>query len=94
MWQLAAIELAEVIPLIIGILGVTGLIFTALRYRRDDTTAVLSQQDTIMNEMKTINSELRTTATDLRTERDGLKVQVEELTRQVAKLRGEEPHDK
>ena len=45
MWvPIAAIEFVTALPLVIGILGVGGLIFTALRFRRDDTTAVVTQQ--------------------------------------------------
>lgn len=87
MLVLAAINLAEAIPLLIGVLGIAGLIFTALKYNRDDTTAVLTQQNTIVGEMKTLNDELRQTTTDLRMERDGLKEQVQDLTRQVDALR-------
>ena len=36
--------------------------FTALRFRRDDTTAIVSQQDTILNDFKSLNEELRITA--------------------------------
>lgn len=89
MLVLAAINLAEAIPLLIGVLGVAGLIFTALKYNRDDTTAVLTQQNTIVGEMKTLNDELRQTTTDLRSERDSLKTQVQDLTRQVDALRVE-----
>jgi uncharacterized coiled-coil DUF342 family protein len=60
-------------------MGLGGLVFTALRYRRDDTTAILAQQDTIMQEMRGINEELRQTAVQLRSERDALREQVREL---------------
>ena len=86
MWVIAAISWAEIIPTIIGLLGLSSLIFAALRYRRDDTTAVLNQQNTILTEMKTLNDELRTTTDSLRNERDQLKVQVTELTGQVETL--------
>jgi hypothetical protein len=82
----AAVELAGLISLCIGIFGIGGLIFTALRFRRDDTTAIVSQQDVILKDMKVLNEELRTTASDLREQRDALQVQVEQLTAQVAKL--------
>jgi hypothetical protein len=85
----AAIDIAGLVALGIGVLGVAGVIFTALKYNRDDTTAVVAQQDVILNDMKLLNSELRTTADGLRTERDALSVQVRELTEQVERLRGE-----
>jgi predicted RNase H-like nuclease (RuvC/YqgF family) len=85
----AIIDWAHAIPIIIGILGIAGIIFTALKYNRDDTTAVITQQSTIVGEMKTLNDELRTTTTDLRGERDQLRAQVEELTKQIEALREE-----
>jgi vacuolar-type H+-ATPase subunit I/STV1 len=89
MFVLAAINWGEALPLIIGLFGVAGLVFTALKYNRDDTTSVLAQQSTIVGEMKTLNDELRVTTADLRAERDGLKRQVTELTNQIAALRTE-----
>jgi hypothetical protein len=89
-WMLlpfAAVDIAGLVSLAIGVFGVGGLIFTALRYRRDDTTAVIQQQDVILKDMKTLNDELRLTSEGLRSERDALRVQVEELTVQVEKLR-------
>lgn len=89
MWTipLAAIDLAADLALVIGIIGVCGLIFTALRFRRDDTTAIVTQQDTIFAEMRTLNAELRETTDRLRVERDELTVQVQQLTAQVQELR-------
>jgi hypothetical protein len=75
----AAIEAAGLLALVIGLMGLGGVIFTALKFNRDDTTAVVSQQDTILNEMKTVNEELRLTVVDLRTERDALRLEVQEL---------------
>ena len=85
----AIIDWVNAIPIIIGLLGIAGILFTAMKYNRDDTTAVVTQQSTIVGEMKTLNDELRTTTRDLRTERDALKEQVQELTNQVAALRTE-----
>ena len=86
MLTLAAINIPQILALIIGLVGLAGVIFTALKFNRDDTTAVVSQQDTILNDMRIINEELRTTSTELREERDGLRTQVAELTIQVKKL--------
>ena len=87
MLVLAAIDWPTLLPAVIGICGLSGVVFTALRYRRDDTTAVIGQQDTILNDMRLLNDELRTTSQELRIERDALKTQVTELTTQVEKLR-------
>ena len=60
MFVLAAIiDWAHALPIIIGLLGIAGIIFTALKYNRDDTTAVVTQQSMIVGEMKTLNDELR-----------------------------------
>ena len=81
--------IATLLPLVIGILGVGGLVFTALRFRRDDTTAIVTQQSTILNDMKSLNAELRSTADSLRGERDQLRTEVGRLTDQVQALRTE-----
>ena len=72
---------------IIGILGLAGIIFTALSWRRNDTTAIVSQQDTIVGEMRSLNDELRTTVDRLRNERDELEAAVRNLTEQVKALK-------
>lgn len=82
MWIATLIDWSSAIPAIIGIAGLGGVIFTALRFRRDDTTAVVSQQSTILNDMKTLNGELRTTAASLKDERDACR-------HEVGNLRGE-----
>jgi hypothetical protein len=73
------VDIPSLVSLGIAVMGLGGLVFTALRYRRDDTTAILAQQDTIMQEMRGINEELRQTAVQLRSERDALREQVREL---------------
>ena len=83
------IDWANALPIIIGLFGIAGLLFTAMKYNRDDTTAVVSQQNVIVSDMKTLNDELRTRTAELREERDGFKTQVEELTRQIEALRHE-----
>ena len=77
-----AIDLATALPLVIGLMGLGGLVFTALRFRRDDTTAVVDQQAKITAEMKTLNDELRLTADQLRRERDEARQEAERLRAQ------------
>jgi predicted nucleic acid-binding Zn-ribbon protein len=84
-----AVNPAPYLSLIIGIAGLAGIIFTALRYRRDDTTALIGQQDTIVSEMRALNEENRQAAALLRTERNELKTQVEQLTHEIEALRKE-----
>jgi hypothetical protein len=74
------VDIAQLVSLIIGVLGLAGLIFTAMRYNRDDTTAIVNQQNVIVGDMKILNEELRTTATHLREERDRLRAEVDRLT--------------
>jgi predicted RNase H-like nuclease (RuvC/YqgF family) len=83
------IDWANALPIIIGLFGLGSIIFTALKYNRDDTTSVVTQQNVIVSDMKTLNEELRTRTQELREERDGLKGQVDELTRQIQALRHE-----
>ena len=79
----------EVIPIIIGLVGLGTVIFAALRFRRDDTTAVVGQQTQILQSMKTLNDELRITSDRMRTERDECKENVNRLHGQVEALRDE-----
>ena len=89
----AAIDFVTALPLVIGIVGLGGLVFTALRFRRDDTSAIVTQQDTIFAEMRTLNAELRETTDRLRVERDELTVQVQQLTAQVQELRHDDRYE-
>ena len=78
--------IAPLLSIIVGVLGVVGLIFTALRWRRDDTTAVVDQQNTLFNEMKILNQELRETTETVGGERDSLKTQVASMQEQIDTL--------
>ena len=55
-------DVSALVSLGIAVLGIAGLIFTALRYQRDDTTAIVNQQAAITTEMATLNNELRQTS--------------------------------
>ena len=86
MW-LAAVEPAGLVAIAIGLTGLGGVVFTALRFRRDDTTAVVTQQSTILGDMKTLNEELRTTAASLKVERDACKDEVKGLRGELREAR-------
>ena len=80
------IDWVNVLPLIIGGGGLTGLIFTVRRARVSDTTAVLEQQTQITEQMAMLADEqrehmeqLRTTTERLRKERDACLTEVERL---------------
>lgn len=59
---------AEWVSVAIGILGLAGIIFTALKFNRDDSTAVVTQQSQVVNDMHTLNSDLRTALAECRAE--------------------------
>ena len=81
--------MSAAIPLVIGLFGLAGIVFTALRFNRDDTTAIVQQQSTVLGSMKELNDELRETADRMRAERDELRAEVARLTGQVEALRTE-----
>ena len=87
MWVIAVVNVPQIMALVIGLVGLAGVIFTALRFRRDDTTAVVNQQSVIVNDMKTINEELRTTAASLKVERDACKEEVNGLRGELREAR-------
>jgi uncharacterized protein YbjT (DUF2867 family) len=74
-----AAALADALALAIGVAGLGGLVFTALRYRRDDTTAIVQQQSTILHDMQALNAELRVRVDELQVERDRLRGQIDRL---------------
>jgi predicted nuclease with TOPRIM domain len=83
------VNAGSLLAIVTGILGLAGIIFTALKYNRDDTTALVGQQSQILTDMKALNDELRETADALRAERDELRGEVARLSGQVDALRGE-----
>ena len=55
---------ADAIALVIGIAGLGGLVFTALRWRRDDTTAIVQQQSLLVHDMEALTASLRSALAD------------------------------
>ncbi|HWI67939.1 MAG TPA: hypothetical protein VNS88_06140 [Nitrospiraceae bacterium] len=87
MLVIAAVNWPVLVTLAIGVFGLAGVIFTALKFNRDDTTAIVSQQNTLMGDMKMLNDELRTSTEVLRGERDSLRDEVARLNHQLEDLR-------
>jgi hypothetical protein len=88
MWVVVfAANPAPYLSIVIGICGLGGLVFTALRYRRDDTTAVVGQQDVVLNDMKMVNEELRTTAVLMKQQRDDCQQEVQGLRNELREAR-------
>lgn len=85
----AAIDIASLLALAIGVIGLAGVLFTALRFRRDDTSAVINQQAAITAEMKTLSDEQRSTLAGVREERDRLRSEVDRLTGQIELLQAQ-----
>ena len=84
-----AVNPAPYLSIVMAVCGILGVMFTAMRWRRDDTTALVGQQDSIVSEMKTLNEENRQAAAILREERNELRAQVEQLTHEIEALREE-----
>lgn len=77
--MLIAANPAPYISIVIGVCGLGGLIFTALRFRRDDSTAIVQQQSTLVNDMELIVNRLRE-------ENDRLVAEVKKLAVQIRRL--------
>jgi hypothetical protein len=83
----AAIDIAASLSVVIGVIGIAGLIFTALSFGRSDTTQVVTQQAQITQEMKTLNDEQRQRAELLLRERDDCRMESQRLHGQIEELR-------
>jgi len=77
------VDIGAVIGLVIGLTGLAGTVFTALRWRRDDTSAAVSTQSTVLGDMAGLNDELRKAVTDCRTDRDRLAGENEAMRREL-----------
>lgn len=79
-------DAGALLAIVTGILGLSGLIFTALKYNRDDSTAVVAQQSAVLKDMATLNDDLRKAVDDLHGERDELRGEIAALREQVQRL--------
>ena len=89
MLLVAAIDIAASLSVVIGIIGVVGLIYTALSWNRSDTTQVITQQSAITAEMKTLVDEQRKRVEELRQERDDCRMDRERMVGQMEELRAQ-----
>lgn len=90
----AELSIDAVLPALTVAAGLMAAIFTALRFNRDDATAVVNQQKNVLDSMKSLNDELqealdrtRTELKEQRTENDTLRSEVRELHAEVRELR-------
>ena len=50
---------ANAIAIVVGLSGLSGCVFAALRWRRDDTASLVQSQSVIFHDVQSMNSELR-----------------------------------
>lgn len=74
---------SEWLAIVTGVLGLSGLIFTALHYNRDDTKAIVEEQSSVLKDMALLNENLKKTVDDLRNERNALASEVDRLSHEL-----------
>lgn len=79
-------DVSVIIPAFTAIAGVSAAIFTALRFNRDDASAVVNQQKEVLGSMKSLNDELQEALDRCRGERDEERGRRIELERESAAL--------
>ena len=70
--------------------GLAAAIFTALRFNRDDATAIVGQQRQVLDSMKALNDELGEALDRQRSEAVSLRERNLALERELARLQGVE----
>jgi len=75
------VDTGSLLAIITGLCGLSGLVFTALHFNRDDSKAVVEQQSSVLKDMALLNDELREINAALRTEVAELREQVQRLRR-------------
>ena len=78
------------LPALTAAAGLAAAVFTALRFNRDDATAVVNQQREVLGSMRSLNEELQAALDRARAERDELRVEVVELRAECRRLRIEQ----
>lgn len=82
----AALDLGTLLPAATAAVAVAGIIFAALRYNREDASAVVAQQSTVLADMKSLNDELHESLVRARAERDALLLRVGECDARILDL--------
>lgn len=77
------------VSVILGIIGLGALVFTALRFRREDTGALVEQATKLVTGMDTLTDELRAERDDARQQRDQMRTENAALHVEIAALRVE-----
>jgi uncharacterized coiled-coil DUF342 family protein len=77
------------LPSMTAVAGLAAAIFAALRFNREDATAVVNQQKEVLGSMRSLNEELQSALDRARSERDELRIEVVELRVECKRLRGD-----
>lgn len=67
------------IAIVTGIIGLAGLIFTALKFNADRSSAAVQQASDVLEDMRKLNDALHVRINDLEQEIDKLHKQVDKL---------------
>lgn len=76
----ATIDWATALPITLGIIGLAGVIFTALKFNSDRATASVDQASAVLADMRQLNDALHTRINDLEHELEQLHNQLDTLT--------------
>lgn len=69
----------QIVAIAIGLSGLAGVIFTALKYNRDDTTAIVNQQTVLLGNMRSLYDSEHEQLAAVTSERDALRAEVSRL---------------
>jgi hypothetical protein len=69
----------QIVAIAIGLCGLAGVIFTALRFNRDDTTSIVQQQTALLGNMQALYDTEHTELAAVTSERDALRAEVARL---------------
>jgi predicted phage gp36 major capsid-like protein len=83
-----AVAVDAILPALTVSGGLAAAIFTALRFNRDDATAIVGQQRQVLDSMKALNDELGEALDRVRTEAVELRERNLALERELARLQG------
>lgn len=76
-------DAATWIAIVTGIIGLAGLVFTALKFNSDRSSASVAQASAVLDDMRKLNDVLHTRINDLETEVEELHTQVDKLMARV-----------
>ena len=73
-------DAGALLAIVTGLCGLSGLVFTALHFRTDDSKAIVDQQSSVLRDMALLNDQLKEQV-------DALKAEVADLREQNQRLR-------